>query len=41
MEERVAQMGGSLRIQSTPGGGTQLEVVTPAGTGHQKEARAM
>jgi signal transduction histidine kinase len=41
MEERVAQMGGSLRIQSTPGGGTQLEVVTPVGTGQTKEARAV
>jgi signal transduction histidine kinase len=41
MEERVAQVGGSLRIHSTPGVGTQLEVVTPVGTGQTKEARAV
>jgi signal transduction histidine kinase len=41
MEERVEQIGGTLRIRSQRGGGTQLEVSTPVGTHAPVAARAV
>jgi signal transduction histidine kinase len=40
MEERMEQVGGSFAIRSTPGGGTQLEVVSPARTDEAMDVSA-
>ena len=39
MRERVERLGGSLRIDSTPGGGTRVSVAIPVGAAANGEAR--